>query len=186
MATSGQGLALDVFDLQDGAGLPYGQAEPRRLEGLVQALQAVARGGDAPALPAPAPVSARRAAFDVAPVVMVLPEGGEGAAVIEAAGPDRPGLLAELAAALTGAGLSIRSAHVAGFGARAVDSFYVTALDGGPPAPERLAAAHDALVAVLDRKAPAPAVVSARASARDVSDLSAAAPFRPGRKRAKG
>ena len=188
VATSGQGLALDVFDLQDGAGLPYGQAEPRRLEGLVQVLQAVARGGDAPALPAPAPVSARRAAFDVAPVVMVLPEGGEGAAVIEAAGPDRPGLLAELAAALTGAGLSIRSAHVAGFGARAVDSFYVTAMDGGPPAPERLAAAHDALIAVLDRKAPAPPVTSARASARDVSDLSASGrpPYRPDRKRAKG
>ena len=28
--TAGDGTALDVFELQDGAGAPYGQAEPRR------------------------------------------------------------------------------------------------------------------------------------------------------------
>lgn len=183
VATTADGLALDVFDLHDGAGLPYGQAEPRRLSALVAALDAAARGAAPRAAPAATAVSLRRAAFEVAPVVMVLPEAGQGAAVIEVSGPDRPGLLADLAAALTDAGLSIRSAHVAGFGARAVDSFYVTDATGGPPDKNRLAAAHDALTAVLDRPAAPRPVASARASARDVSDIG---PFRPTRKRSKG
>ncbi|MBX3477540.1 MAG: [protein-PII] uridylyltransferase [Brevundimonas sp.] len=182
VATTAQGLALDVFDLQDGAGLPYGQAEPRRLEALVAALDAAARSISPQLRPAPPPVSRRRAAFEVAPVVMVMPEAGEGAAVIEVSGPDRPGLLADLAAALTEAGLSIRSAHVAGFGARAVDSFYVTDAAGGPPGKAGLAAAHEALTAVFDRPMGARTVASARASARDVSHIG---PFRPARKRAK-
>ena len=183
VATTAEGLALDVFDLHDGAGLPYGQAEPRRLSALLASLETAARGGAPRPAPAPRAVSPRRAAFQVAPVVMVLPEAGDGAAVIEAAGPDRPGLLADLAAALTDAGLSIRSAHVAGFGARAVDSFYVTDAAGGPPGKNRLAAAHDALTAVLDRATAPRPVASARASARDVSDIG---PFRPARKRSKG
>jgi len=183
VATTAEGLALDVFDLHDGAGLPYGRSEPRRLSNLMKALDAAARGRTVRAVPTARTVNPRRAAFAVAPVVMVLPEAGQGAAVIEVSGPDRPGLLADLAAALTDAGLSIRSAHVAAFGARAVDSFYVTDAAGGPPGKHRLAAAHDALTAVLDRPAPPRAVASARAGTRDVSDIG---PFRPARKRAKG
>lgn len=183
VATTAEGLALDVFDLQDGAGLPYGQAEPRRLAALIAELDQAARGKRGRAAPAAPAVSLRRAAFEVAPVVMVLPDGGDGAAVIEVSGADRPGLLADLAAALTEAGLSIRSAHVAAFGARAVDSFYVVDASGGAPGKARLAAAHEALTAVLDRPAAPRPVASARASARDVSDIG---PFRPARKRAKG
>ena len=46
-------MVLDVFRVQDGAGLPYGQAEPRRLNALIEALEKAARGegriGKAPA-----------------------------------------------------------------------------------------------------------------------------------------
>ena len=40
-------------------------------------------------------------------------------------GADRPGLLAALSRVFSDEGLNIRSAHVASYGERAVDSFYV-------------------------------------------------------------
>jgi [protein-PII] uridylyltransferase len=45
--------------------------------------------------------------------------------VVEAEGRDRPGLLHELTAALADLGVTIVSAHVATYGARAVDAFYL-------------------------------------------------------------
>lgn len=175
VATAADGTALDVFEVQDGAGAPYGQAEPRRLTRLVAALERAARGEDVAVQTAAPPISARRAAFEVRPVVAIDAEAADRATVIEVSGADRPGLLADLARTLSDAGLSIRSAHIASFGARAVDAFYVTDDKGRKPRDgagmERLAAA---LEAVLDR---APAVVEAgrvapvRASTRDVSEL---------------
>ncbi len=50
--------------------------------------------------------------------------------VIEVTGLDRPGLLFELTTALGGLSLNITSAHIATFGERAVDVFYVTDLTG--------------------------------------------------------
>ncbi len=184
VATAPDGAVLDVFHLQDGAGLPYGQAEPRRLTRLTADIEAVARGDrKAPVLPARSAAHPRRAAFEVRPVVTVDPNASDTATVIEVSGADRPGLLAELARALADHGLSIRSAHVAGFGARVVDSFYVTTPDGPPPA-RRLGAVEKALTRVLE---PAPQangrrLPAALASARDVTDF---AP-RPGPRRDPG
>ena len=50
--------------------------------------------------------------------------------VIEVTGLDRPGLLYELTATLSKLSLNITSAHVATFGERVVDVFYVTDLLG--------------------------------------------------------
>jgi [protein-PII] uridylyltransferase len=50
--------------------------------------------------------------------------------VVEASGRDRPGLLAKLARTLSDAGLQITSAHIDGYGERAVDAFYVVDADG--------------------------------------------------------
>jgi [protein-PII] uridylyltransferase len=175
VATATDGTALDVFEVQDGAGAPYGQAEPRRLTRLVAALERAARGeGVVSAVPA-RPISARRAAFEVLPVVAIDAEAADQATVIEVSAADRPGLLADLARTLSDGGLSIRSAHIASFGARAVDAFYVTDAKGRKPRDgtrmERLAAA---LEAVLDR-APLPVeagrAAPVRASTRDVSEL---------------
>jgi [protein-PII] uridylyltransferase len=174
--TLDQGTALDLFDIQDGAGSPYGQAEPRRLTDLLPALERAARGEAVPTAPARAAISPRRAVFDVRPVVMVDAAASETATVIEVSGPDRPGLLADLARTLSDHGLSIRSAHVAGFGARAVDSFYVTADEGPVIGPGRLERVRSALEAVLDRGGGAPVgrpLIAARASARDVSEIGA-------------
>lgn len=173
VATAGDGTALDVFELQDGSGAPYGQAEPRRLSRLVAALEAAARG-EAPGAPPTGRHNARRAAFDVRPVALIDLDEAPDAAVIEVSGADRPGLLAELARAVADHGLSIRSAHIAGFGERAVDSFYVTDARGRKPADTAdLSDLRQALEAVLDRRDLSTRSLSepVRASLRDVSEF---------------
>ena len=50
--------------------------------------------------------------------------------VIEVSGLDRPGLLYDLTRAISDLNLNIASAHIATFGERAVDVFYVTDLTG--------------------------------------------------------
>lgn len=52
-------------------------------------------------------------------------DASEAATVVEATGRDRPGLLSALAEVIADAGLSIVSAHIDGYGERAVDAFYV-------------------------------------------------------------
>lgn len=175
VATAGDGTVLDIFQVQDGAGAPYGQNEPRRLTRLVSALEAAAQGKKRTPPPPVKPVSPRRAVFDVRPVVMIDTGASEAATVIEVSGADRPGLLAELSRTLTDQGLSIRSAHVASFGERAVDSFYVVDDQGLKVFSEPwLDEIQTALEAVLERRPAAPEgrrITAVRASARDVSDL---------------
>ena len=180
VATTDQGLVLDVFRIQDGACAPYGQAEPRRLSRLVEAVERAARGeGRIARAPEPVP-SARRAVFEVRPVVMVDHHASEAATVVEVSGADRPGLLAALSRAITERGLSIRSAHVAGFGERAVDSFYLVDARGRKITDEAvLSELRDALHGVLEpprAQPPGRRVTAARASARDVSDLGRRSP----------
>ena len=175
LATAEDGTALDVFEIQDGAGEAYGQREPRRLAILVKALERAAqKGARASAVETPR-VSARRAVFEVRPVVRIDMEAGTSAVVVEVSGADRPGLLADLARTISEHGYSTRSAHVASFGERAVDGFYITDADGRKPSDAaRLAALKTALIAVLDRAPQGPEgrrIVPVRASVRDVSDL---------------
>ncbi|MEJ6789466.1 [protein-PII] uridylyltransferase [Brevundimonas sp. BR2-1] len=174
VATAPDGTALDVFELQDGGGAPYGQAEPRRLTRMIERLETAARGA-APAAPPPtAPPNPRRAAFDVRPTAMVDLDESPTAAVVEVSGADRPGLLADLARAFAIHRLSIRSAHIAGFGERAVDSFYVTDAAGKKPKPgPKLDALRADLETVLDFTERAGRGVSppVRASLRDVSEV---------------
>ncbi|MBU2417398.1 MAG: ACT domain-containing protein, partial [Alphaproteobacteria bacterium] len=181
VATAEDGAALDVFELQDGAGSPYGQSEPRRLTRLLKTLEAAARGQAVRAVPPPAPFSSRRAAFDVRPTTIIDLEQSPSAAVVEVSGPDRAGLLADLARVLAGAGLSVRSAHIAGFGERAVDSFYVTDAKGRKPKPgPALEQLRIDLETVLDWKDRPVERVSkpVRASLRDVSELGRLRPAR--------
>ena len=65
-------------------------------------------------------------------------------------GLDRPGLLYELTSTISRLGLNIASAHVATFGERVVDVFYVTDLLGAKiDAPQRQAAIKRALIQLL-------------------------------------
>ena len=186
VATAGDGMALDVFELQDGGGAPYGQAEPRRLQRLIAALEAAARGEGRIAPTPPSPPNPRRAAFDVRPTAIIDLDEHAAAAVVEVSGADRPGLLVDLARVFADNALSIRSAHIAGFGERAVDSFYVTDPLGRKPNPgPRLERLRLQLEAVLDHadRGPAPISEPVRASLRDVSEVGRpwSGPARPAR-----
>jgi len=72
----------------------------------------------------------RLKAFAVEPEVTINNQWSNRYTVIEVMGLDRPGLLYELTATLSKLSLNITSAHVATFGERAVDVFYVTDLLG--------------------------------------------------------
>jgi [protein-PII] uridylyltransferase len=72
----------------------------------------------------------RAKAFTVEPHVVVADDWSERHTVIEVTGLDRPGLLYDLTRVVARLNLNIASAHVATFGERAVDAFYVTDLVG--------------------------------------------------------
>ena len=69
-------------------------------------------------------------AFAIEPEVTINNQWSNHYTVIEVTGLDRPGLLYELTATLSKLSLNITSAHVATFGERMVDVFYVTDLLG--------------------------------------------------------
>ena len=69
-------------------------------------------------------------AFAIEPEVTINNQWSNRYTVIEVMGLDRPGLLYELTATLSKLSLNITSAHVATFGERVVDVFYVTDLLG--------------------------------------------------------
>ena len=88
--------------------------------------------------------------FVVEPEVTINNQWSDRYTVIEVSGLDRPGLLYELTTAISKLNLNIASAHVATFGERARDVFYVTDLLGAQiSAPTRQAAIKSALVHLL-------------------------------------
>jgi [protein-PII] uridylyltransferase len=88
--------------------------------------------------------------FVVEPEVTVNNQWSDRYTVIEVSGLDRPGLLYQLTTAISKLNLNIASAHVATFGERARDVFYVTDLLGAQiSAPTRQAAIRSALTHLL-------------------------------------
>ena len=155
--TSRTGQALDVFFLQDAAGDAYGYENARSLERLTAALEAAARGEAVSLEPRRPADLGRAAAFTIAAAVAVDNDASADASVVEVSGRDRPGLLGALAGVLAEAGLSILSAHVDGYGERAVDAFYVCDASGQKlTAPRRIAGLKTALTKVLEDDPDAP------------------------------
>ena len=94
-------------------------------------------------------------AFAIEPDVMIHNTWSNRYTVIEVTGLDRPGLLYELTATLSKLNLNIASAHVATFGERVVDVFYVTDLMGAKiAAPQRQAAIKRALLHLFQPATP--------------------------------
>jgi [protein-PII] uridylyltransferase len=124
------GTALDNFLVQDPLGRPFdepGQIE--RIETFIRnALdnrQQLMKGLDKK------PLSRTRAeAFEVPPSALIDNKASNRFTVIEVIARDRPALLASLAFGLFQCKLMVHSAHIATFGERAVDTFYVTDLFG--------------------------------------------------------
>ncbi|CAK9039432.1 Bifunctional uridylyltransferase/uridylyl-removing enzyme (UTase/UR) (Bifunctional [protein-PII] modification enzyme) (Bifunctional nitrogen sensor protein) [Includes: [Protein-PII] uridylyltransferase (PII uridylyltransferase) (UTase) [Durusdinium trenchii] len=121
--TTQDGKALDIFTVQssDGAALDD-MAQAGRLHGAL--LEAAQETLSAP--PAPGRrFGDRQHIFSVNSAVRIELEASEDASVIETEGLDRPGLLYELAKAVSDLGVTITSAHIATYGERAVDAFYL-------------------------------------------------------------
>jgi [protein-PII] uridylyltransferase len=123
--TSTGGEALDVFFVQNVAGEPFAWDNPRNLSRMLENLERAGRGEVGPHEAPRANPTTRPSPFTISPIVAIDNEASDAATVVEASGRDRPGLLEGLARALTEADLSIQSAHIDGYGERAVDTFYV-------------------------------------------------------------
>jgi [protein-PII] uridylyltransferase len=122
--TTTDGMALDLFSVQDSQGKPL--SEERHIVRLRQTAMRVLTGEVVPRNVIDArQVRRREEAFRVEPQVLVDNSASDTHTVIEVNGRDRPGLLHDLTRALFVAGLSIHSAQIATYGERAVDVFYV-------------------------------------------------------------
>jgi [protein-PII] uridylyltransferase len=148
--TTTDGLALDTISVS--REFPEAADEQRRagrIAGTIEsALGGILRLPEVVAKRA-AP-KARLKAFVLEPEVTINNAWSNRYTMIEVNGLDRPGLLYELTATLSKLNLNITSAHVATFGERVVDVFYVTDLMGAKiEAPQRQAAIKRALTYLL-------------------------------------
>jgi len=97
-----------------------------------------------------APPKGRIKAFALEPSVTINNQWSHRYTMMEVTGLDRTGLLYEMTATLSKLNLNIASAHVATFGERVVDVFYVTDLMGAQiTSPTRQAAIKRALIALF-------------------------------------
>src|SRR5262249_33093537 len=147
--TTTDGLALDTISLS--REFERDDDEVRRAgrvaNGIEQALSGTVRLPEVVAKRAAKP---RLKAFAIEPEVLINNQWSNRYTVVEVSGLDRPGLLYELTATLSKLNLNIASAHVATFGERVVDVFYVTDLLGAQiVSPTRQAAIKRALIQLL-------------------------------------
>jgi [protein-PII] uridylyltransferase len=91
----------------------------------------------------------RRAAFTVAPSVVIAERASTRTTVVEVNARDQNGLLARLALAIHREGHQIHSAHIATYGERAVDTFYLTNAAGRKLTPGEISALREALVSAV-------------------------------------
>ena len=131
ISTTTDGLALDTifisraFDLDDDElrrGKRVAEAVEKALRGTIRISEMVqAKGGQ---------TKERDKTFYVASEVIIDNGLSNRYTVLEVSGLDRPGLLYDLTSAISRLNLNIGSAHIATFGEKAVDTFYVTDLTG--------------------------------------------------------
>jgi [protein-PII] uridylyltransferase len=125
--TLANSMALDTFWVQDASGHAYAAGD--RLKRLTRRVEDALSGRLNPGRELEAAqtkaLPSRTKVFKVPPRVLIDNKASDQHTVIEINGRDRPGLLHDLTAALTASGLQISSAHIATFGERVVDVFYV-------------------------------------------------------------
>jgi [protein-PII] uridylyltransferase len=128
--TTTDARALDTIAIS--RGFDRDDDEERRAERVAATIEQALRGDLLlPDMVAKrAPPKGRLKAFAVEPDVTINNQWSNRYTMLEVTGLDRPGLLYELTATLSKLNLNITSAHVATFGERVVDVFYVTDLLG--------------------------------------------------------
>jgi [protein-PII] uridylyltransferase len=148
--TSTDGLALDTISVS--REFERDDDEARRAARIGDLIEKALRGQIKlpDAVPNRAPPKGRLKAFAIEPEVTINNQWSARYTVVEVTGLDRPGLLYELTTTLSKLNLNIASAHVATFGERVVDVFYVTDLTGAQiAAPTRQAAIKRPLLALF-------------------------------------
>jgi [protein-PII] uridylyltransferase len=148
--TTTDGRALDTISLS--REFERDDDEQRRANRVADSIEKALRGE----LRLPDVVAKRAApkgrirAFAVEPTVTINNQWSHRYTMVEITGLDRTGLLFEMTATLSKLNLNIASAHVATFGERVVDVFYVTDLLGAQiTSPTRQAAIKRALIALF-------------------------------------
>jgi len=122
--TTRDGMALDNLLVTDAKGRGYEDARNRKR--LVSAVEQALLSEAEPVLGEMEKLPRRERAFRVAPRVLIADKASTRTTVVEINARDRPGLLARLAQVIHVAGHQLHSAHIATYGERAVDVFYLT------------------------------------------------------------
>lgn len=117
------GMALDVFQVQDLQGHAYDNAA--FMQRTVKAALAGALDIEAEIVQRQKNLPRRSQSFRVVPQVILDNNASNSHTVVEVTGKDRPGFLYAVTSALTELGLQISAAKVTTFGSRAMDVFYV-------------------------------------------------------------
>ncbi|RXH17941.1 [protein-PII] uridylyltransferase [Bradyrhizobium guangzhouense] len=147
--TTTDGRALDTISIS--REYDRDEDEGRRATRIGEMIEDVLEGKlRLPEVVARRTVRSKAKPFVIEPEVTINNQWSDRYTVIEVSGLDRPGLLYELTTAISKLNLNIASAHVATFGERARDVFYVTDLLGAQiNAPTRQAAIKSALTHVM-------------------------------------
>ncbi len=147
--TTTDGRALDTISIS--REYDRDEDEGRRATRIGEMIEDVLEGKlRLPEVVAQRAVRGKARPFVVEPEVTINNQWSDRYTVIEVSGLDRPGLLYELTTAISKLNLNIASAHVATFGERARDVFYVTDLLGAQiTAPTRQSAIKRALTHVM-------------------------------------
>ncbi|MBB4393131.1 [protein-PII] uridylyltransferase [Bradyrhizobium sp. ERR14] len=147
--TTTDGRALDTISIS--REYDRDEDEGRRATRIGEMIEDVLEGKlRLPEVVARRTVRSKARPFVIEPEVTINNQWSDRYTVIEVSGLDRPGLLYELTTAISKLNLNIASAHVATFGERARDVFYVTDLLGAQiSAPTRQAAIKSALTRVM-------------------------------------
>ncbi len=128
--TTRDGMAMDNFLVQNPMGQPFkDKSQLARLKKTIGDILAN-RGKMDPKLHSKPGARRRADAFRIAPSILVDNNASNRFTVIEVNAQDRPALLHNLAEALFQSKIVLHSAHIATYGERAVDTFYVTDLLG--------------------------------------------------------
>jgi [protein-PII] uridylyltransferase len=148
--TTTDGRALDTISLS--REFERDEDEERRANRIADSIEKALRGElRLPDVVAKrGPPKGRIKAFALEPSCAINNQWSHRYTMVEITGLDRTGLLYELTATLSKLNLNIASAHVATFGERVVDVFYVTDLMGAQiTSPTRQAAIKRALIALF-------------------------------------
>jgi [protein-PII] uridylyltransferase len=142
--TTRDGMALDNLLVHDRQGRAYADTKLRKR--LASAV-ADAIAGEPPVLRV---IDTRGVdTFRVAPRVLIADKASSRTTVVEVNALDRPALLARLAGTIFARGHQLHSAHIATYGERAVDVFYVTNGAGHKLVPDEVTALREALLETL-------------------------------------